>query len=174
MWADFLQWWQSLWTDATIIGGAVAGLLSSMTMFLLGDIIWKTRVEKIKNETEFQQKQLNFFYAPLYIFYRESYARFASWKQENPDTNLVSQPFFRAGQDISFVQKIFSEHPGYASQPILLAWTDLNATDNKAVKQLHQENLVYLLIKEYHDLRRKLKLSYDKYELAEGVFKGIA
>lgn len=170
MWTEFIKWWGSLWTDSTIVGGAVAGFISALILFLIGDVIWKSRVERVKTQTEFRQKQLDSFYAPLYRFYREAYARFDTWKNENADTKLIRQPFFESGDDESFVEKILAEHPGYASQLMLRLWAEYKATKEKGERIKRRQTMITTLVKEYHELRRKLDLDYDKNELKTGIF----
>jgi hypothetical protein len=170
MLVDFINWWQTLWVDATIIGGAIAGFISALIMFLLGDVIWKTRMEHVKSKREFWQKQLDQFYAPLYRFYREAYTRFHYWKLGNPETSISRQPFFESGQNEIFVEKIFAKHPGYASQSILRLWADFSTIEDKELRNAQREKFVFTLIKEYQELRRKLDLDYDKAELESGEF----
>jgi hypothetical protein len=170
MWTEVIRWWQSLWTDPTIVGGAIAGFISALVMFLFGDVIWKSRMERVKTKTEFQQKQLDCFYAPLYRFYREGYARFDTWHKVNADTQLARQPFFDDDKDETFVVKILAEHPGYASQLVLRQWADYMATTDKTQRNNRRQAFIATLIKEYHALRRKLDLDYDKDELKTGVF----
>lgn len=173
MWMDIIKWWYSLWGDPTVVGGAIAGLVSSAIMFIFGEIIWKTRIERVKDRTVFQQKQLDCFYAPLYRFYREGYARFEAWKKENPDSNLTRQPFFEPGKDESFAERVLSEHPGYASQLILRVWSDFQAATGKTTKNNYRNKMISILIKEYHELRRDLHLDYDLHELNYGEFKHL-
>jgi hypothetical protein len=170
MWTEIIKWWQSLWADPTIVGGAVAGFVSALIMFLIGDVIWKSRVERVKARMEFRQKQLDCFYAPLYRFYREAYARFDVWQRLNADTKLLRQPFFEDGSDESFVDNIFAEHPGYASQLMLRQWAEYGATHDKTERHNRRHALIVTLIKEYHGLRQKLDLDYDKNELETGTF----
>ena len=170
MWTEVIRWWQSLWTNPTILGAAIAGLISAFVMFLLGDVIWKSRMERVKTQEEFRQKQLDCFYAPLYRFYREAYARFDAWHKANADTQLVRQPFFHNGKDETFVEDILAEHPGYASQLMLRQWADYIAASDKMERHNRRQVFITTLIKEYHTLRRKLNLDYDKDELKMGVF----
>lgn len=170
MWTEIIRWWQTLWTDPTIIGGAIAGFISALVMFLFGDVIWKSRMERVKAKAEFRQKQLDCFYAPLYRFYREAYARFDAWHKANTDTQLARQPFFDGGDDEIFVENILAEHPGYASQLLLRQWAAYMATADKTERHNRRQVFIATLIKEYHALRRKLDLDYDKEELKTGVF----
>jgi hypothetical protein len=170
MWPDFLRWWQSLWSDPTVVGGAVAGFVSALIMFLVGDVIWKSRLERVKSQREFQQKQLDNFYAPLYRFYREAYARFDLWRKGNPDTKLKRQPFFESDSDEEFVEKIFSQHPGYASQAMLSLWSSFTASDDRAQRNIQRQKMIETLVKEYHGLRKRLGLDYDKFERKSGEF----
>lgn len=174
MWTDFLKWWQSLWGDPTVVGGAVAGFISALIMFLIGDVIWKSRMERVKSRSEFQQKQLDSFYAPLYRFYREAYARFDLWQKDNPDTQLARQPFFESNDEESFVERIFTEHPGYASQSMLELWSSFNATDDKTRKNRRRQEMILTLVKEYHELRKRLGLDYDNNERKTGQFSGAS
>ena len=166
---NFSSWWNSLWTDATVVGGAIAGFISSAVMFILGDMIWKTRVEKIKSKKSYQVSQLNNVYAPLYRFYREAYVRFDRWKEQNPDSALSRQPFFEPGHDEIFVKDILSEHTGYASQKLIQQWTDYVSTEENSLKKSYRLSLVTVIVKEYHGLLKKLKLDYDKTELKTGL-----
>jgi len=170
MWTDFISWWQSLWTDATVIGGAIAGFIAALIMFLLGDVLWKTRMERIKRQYELHERQLNEFYAPLYSFYREGFARYDNWLHHNPHTKVSRQPFFADGQNESVLDKLFSEKPGLASQSLLRIWTEFRASESQDERDRHRERMVTKLIKVYHELRRKLKLDYDRKELENGTF----
>lgn len=174
MWTDILKWWWSLWADPTVIGGGIAGFISALIMFLIGDVIWKSRMIRVKTKTEFRQKQLDCFYAPLYRFYREAYARFDVWKRENPETQLVRRPFFESIDAELFVESIFAKHPGYASQLVLQRWSDFKATDDRAQKNKRRQEMIAVLVKDYHKLRKTLGLSYDKKELKTGEFSNTS
>lgn len=173
MWTEILKWWNSLWTDPTIVGGAIAGFIAAFIMFLIGDVLWKSRVERVKVQTEFRQKQLDLFYAPLYRFYREAYARFDSWKRENADTKLGRQPFFESSEDETFVEKILAEHPGYASQLMIQLWAAYKVTKEKGEKIRRRQAVITALVKEYQGLRRRLDLDYDENELKSGEFSKV-
>lgn len=170
MWTELITWWESLWTDPKVTGRAVAGFISALAMFFIAEVIWKSRRERVKTQTEFQQKQLDCFYAPLYRFYREAYARFDAWKKENADTKLTRQPFFESGEGESIVEKVLAEHPGYASQKMLRLWAEYKATKEKNERIKRRQAMIVTLVKEYHELRRKLDLDYDENELRTGIF----
>lgn len=173
MWTDLSNWWQYLWSDPTIIRGTVAGFISSAIMFLIGEMLWKSRVERVRDRIEFQKERLNKFYAPLYMFYKKAYMRYEAWKKEHLDSHLTLQPFFEDDQSETFAENILSEHPGYASLSILGIWSDFQASSDKHIRNKLRNKMVAALIREYHELRRELKLDYDTYELKSGAFKNI-
>lgn len=172
MWTDLLNWWYSLWADAAVVGGAVAGFVSALTMFLIGDVIWKSRIERVKSQAVFRQQQLDKFYAPLYRFYRESYTRFDLWKKEHPDSRLARQPFFESDENEVFAERIFAQHPGCASQTVLRLWSSFRASTDKNLRNTTRHEMIIALIKDYQLLRKQLGLDYSKSELKRGEFNG--
>lgn len=175
MWQDILHYWYDIWQDPninrTVIGGAFAGFVSAVTMFLIVDVLWRTRQDRIKSRFELDQKRLESFYAPLYRFYCDAYSRFDLWHRENPHTLQVRQPFFDQGQDEVYVEKIFSEHSSYASSKLIRLWSNFKSIENSKQKQEFRNLVIATLIKDYHELRKRLGIDYDREELASGKFQ---
>ena len=53
---------------------------------------------------------------------------------------------------------------------MLRQWADYIAASDKMERHNRRQVFITTLIKEYHTLRRKLNLDYDKDELKMGVF----
>ena len=173
MWTEFLTWWQTLWTDATIIGGAIAGFFAALIMFLLSDVIWKSHIERVKQKHTLREKQLTDLYAPLYSFYKQAYIRFDVWKRENPDTTLNRQPFFEEGLNESEVHELMTEHAGLASPSLLNAWLNYSETNDKSTQGHLREIMIREIIVDYHKLRKQLKIEFDKDEMKQGMFSEV-
>lgn len=167
---EIVNWWRVLWTEQKPVATAIAGFVAAFAMFLIKDAIWQRRVSRIDKRYELKQRQLENLYSPLYRFYRESYSRFDSWRANNPDTTLERQPFFQPEGE-SFVERLIAQHSAYASTELIRLWADLNATDDKPEKLKRRKVFVETMIREYQELRKSLKLDYDRDELARGQFK---
>jgi hypothetical protein len=168
---EILNWWKTLWTEQKIVAGVFAGFISAFLMFLIKDAIWQSRVIRLQRKTDYRQKQLDYFYSPLYRYYRQAYSRFDTWKRINPNSQLTRQPFFDSTEDEAVEEKIFSEHSSYASQLMLQLWSEFKATDENTERSIRRERMIRTLVKEYQDLKRKLDFEYDKDELKNGEFK---
>jgi hypothetical protein len=174
VWDSVVDWWKSLWIEQKVPAAALAGFIAAFVLFLIKDALWQSRVVRVQKRSEFQQKQLDFFYAPVYRLYCQAYVRFQVWQQENPDTKLSPQPFFEPNDDESFVEKLFAEHPSYASPEVLRLWAAFRAVDGGAEKNDRRRAMISVLIKEYNLLRKELRLEYDKSELKTGEFTKLA
>jgi hypothetical protein len=170
MWEDIVKWWKALWVDHKPVATAIAGFASAFLMFVIKDAIWQRRVTREQKREEFQQKRLESFYAPLYRFYREAYARFDYWRAQNPDTKIERQPFFEPTTAESFAENLFAEQAGLASQDLLGLWADFMAINDKVEKNRRRNALVEKVVKEYNVLRQELKLDYNENELNTGTF----
>ena len=159
-----------MWTDQKPAATAIAGFAVAFLMFLIKDAIWQRRVYRLEKREQLQQEQLEKFYSPLYRFYRDAYARFDYWRNNNPETALERQPFFEPQNGESLVEKYFSDHSAQASHSLVKLWSDFKATDNKAEKIKRRQDFVCALIKEYHEIRKRSGLDYDKEELVSGEF----
>lgn len=111
------------------------------------------------------------FYSPLYLYYRQAFLRFDTWKRDNPKTQLQRQPFFEGSDDAKIDEKIFNENAGYASQRIIQLWTKSQSLSSKRERNTERKEMIEILVKEYQDLRRKLGLDYDQDELKTGEFR---
>lgn len=167
---DFLNWWKNLWTDYKPVATAFAGFVSALLIFIIRDAIWQKRVNRVQRREDLLQKQLDNFYAPLYIFYREAYARFDYWHSQNPETILEKQPFFEPKDAESFVEKLFSEQPGYVSKELIRFWANFKAVSDKSEKNRRRFFFVEKLIKDYNNLRKELRLDYSEKEILSGKF----
>jgi len=170
MWENILNWWQVLWVDHKPVATAIAGFISALLIFVLKDAVWQSRVTRLQKLEDFRQKQLEKFYAPLYIFYRESYSRFDYWHSQNLDTVLEKQAFFEAKDAEKFVESLFTEQSVYASKELIILWTNFKAVNDKVEKKKRRSFFVEELIKEYNSLRKDLNLNYSEKEVISGVF----
>lgn len=170
MWSDIVEWWKAVWTDYKIVAGAISGFIVAFLMFVIRDAIWQRRTDRIKRRTDFREKQLDKFYSPLYLYYREAYARFDVWKTQNPDTLLSRQPFFSDGStDVE--DTIFKEASGYASQSLLKLWSEFKASSEKQERSQRRDLMIKSLVREYQALRRDLGFDCDENELKTGEFR---
>jgi hypothetical protein len=168
--SEIARWWQSLGVGNDVLAGAMGGFISAFVMFIISDVIWKSRVTKIQERTKLYFEQLNEFYAPLYNFYRSAYSRYDIWRGENPDTRLERQPFFEPAGDETYPLELFSKYSGHASPALIRMWSTYQTTSDKQEKAQRRIQFLQALLEEYHGLRRKLKLSYDREEVKSGTY----
>jgi hypothetical protein len=167
--SDIVEWWKAVWADYKIVAGAIAGFIVALLMFVIRDAIWQRRTDRIKRQTDFREKQLDKFYSPLYLYYREAYARFDAWKTQNPESVLSRQPFFdEASTDVE--ETVFKDASAYASQSLLKLWSEFKAAYEKQERTTRREIMVKSLVKEYQTLRKNLGFDYDENELKTGEF----
>ena len=170
MWDEIVTWWNTLWIDPKPAATAIGGFVAAFLIFLLKDYFWQKRFARTQKKVELRQQQLDKLYAPLYLFYRETYVRFYTWRKENPDTKVAPQPFFKAKEQEERVVNLFAENAGYASQTLLRWWTAFRAQDEKQKRKELRNILIEIVVKEYQDLRKDLDLDYDKSELKTGQY----
>lgn len=168
---DIINWWKTLWTDYKPVATAIAGFISALLIFIIKDAIWQSRVTRNQKREDFQQKRLDCFYSPLYLFYRESYARFDFWRNQNPESILTNRPFFETKDAEILVEKLFAEQSSYSSKELIGLWTNFKAIDDKTEKNRRRFLFVENLIKEYNGIRKELHLDYSENEILSGKFE---
>lgn len=173
MWPDIINWWKNLWSEQRVVAVALAGLIAALVMFIVRDAFWQTRVTRRQRRLDLWRNQIESFYSPLYMYYRQAFIRFDTWKSENPETRLQRQPFFETIDDAKVEEKIFNESAGYASQRMIQYWTSFQSLSSKVDKNNQRNEMVRELVKEYQNLRRKLGLDYDEDELKTGHFSKL-
>jgi hypothetical protein len=169
--SEIINWWKSLWSEQRVVAVALAGLIAALIMFIVRDAFWQTRITRKQRRLDLWRNQMDNFYSPLYLYYRQAFLRFDTWKRDNPKTQLQRQPFFEGSDDAKIDEKIFNENAGYASQRIIQLWTKSQSLSSKRERNTERKEMIEILVKEYQDLRRKLGLDYDQDELKTGEFR---
>lgn len=170
MWEDFARWWQAIWSDPKFVAVVVGGFISALLIFLVKDAIWQLRMTRLQALRQRREKDLELFYAPLYRLFREGYARFDDWKSKNPGTLVERQAFFDSDHSYSAVAELFNAHSECASPQVIGLWAETQAITDPIARAARRRELTINVIKEYHNLRRALRLGYDKAERKTGQF----
>jgi hypothetical protein len=170
MWDDAVRWWQALWSDPKVVAVVVGGFISALLIFLVKDAIWQLRIARLQALRQRREKDLELFYAPLYRIFREGYARFDYWKSENPGTLVERQAFFESDDSESAVAALVKAHSECASPQVIRLWAETQAITEPSARAARRRELTATVIREYHDLRRALRLAYDQTERKTGQF----
>lgn len=177
MFQQLLSGWMDLWSDPelnrTVFVGGLAGLISALSMFVIGEVFWKSRVARVKEKTDLNWQRLNHLYAPLYQFYSNSLARFDQWQSQNPDTVLSREPFFDNDRDETYVEQLFEQYPSYASHSLLRLWSTYQVAEDKKRRSQVRDEMLKTLVKDFHQLRKSLGLDYDKQEAKTGEIRSL-
>ncbi|MDA2383541.1 hypothetical protein PDN41_17550 [Bacillus cereus] len=144
----------------------VPALVALSTFGLLHLVIEPRKEKKKKRKEKFKE-----LYAPLYMMINAMLTSVILYERENGAerlyfTNAGSKGFIDNDYMIEFVLK----NSSYASVE-LLSELDIyirHATGGN-LTSLEYENLTKIVVKEYQQLRRELKLKYDKKELKTGI-----
>lgn len=145
----------------------IVSVIISATVAILIAILNHFIITPIKDRRNRKREQLKNFYAP---FYGLVTARINSIKPY-----IVTQGRIMLGgkSDSSwlnseYMDKLFIEKAGYASNDLIEAWVNyssvLQGTQNATP-------FVNQLVKEYNQIKKDLKLPYDKTELKTGIPK---
>jgi hypothetical protein len=170
MWNDVIRWWQALWSDPKVVAIIVGGFISALLIFLVKDAIWQLRIARLQALRQRREKDLELFYAPLYRIFREGYARFDHWKNENPGTLVVRQAFFQSDDSELAIAALVNAHSECATPQVIRLWAETQAITEPSALAARRRELTAAVIREYHDLRRALHLAYDQTERKTGQF----
>lgn len=163
--------WQEIWSDPTVVGGAIAGFFSALLMWLVGDVFWKTHLENNRARKSLQQRQLEQLYGPIYSYYQEAYLRFDRWKQDNPYSQLDRQPlFFNQKPEEEFVHRLFGNHSGLATPSTLRFWNELKASDKTDYENAARSRFVANIVDEYFRLGKELRIVSESDEQEARTF----
>ncbi|MEZ2366387.1 MULTISPECIES: hypothetical protein [Bacillus] len=155
--------------DSTVSFAAVITLGS----FLLLHYFIEPRKEKKRKKSE----KFKNFYAPLYMMINARLS-FVIFRAKHDDSNLENVYFNDAGSPAfinnNYVIKFIIENSAYASIELLneleLYIRDVTEMDDSSEKN---KRLIGIIVKEYQQLRKELKMEYDKNELKTGIPKEI-
>jgi hypothetical protein len=139
------------------ITGAVA-----IIIFVINHIITFCVNYHNKKKTKIENK-LKALYSPLYL-----QIRVQSMSDSRFDLEAVTLDTRRPGFGLEEIDKLLNENAIYASNELIEKWMEFVLY---RFSKGTGHNFAIIVVKEYNELRKKLKLEYDEIELATGFPK---
>lgn len=141
---------------------AVISALVTITLFVVLNFLLVPQQEKRKA----RQEQLNKLYAPVYGLLL---AQLEIGKNASVDRIILGG---YGGHDFLTkleIDKMIYDNLGYASSNLIEAWAPFSARGKLPVSTELQENLVMVVVKDYNELKKQLRLPYNAKELKTGI-----
>ena len=184
------EWWQWLWNDPsmrTTVFGAITAIIVSLVpalfIFFITQVVWNSRVERMKIHEAIWRHQYDNVYSPLVVIYRRAYTKYDFFKKnEDPLSKLLRQPIFDTDNpevmtveehEVKLVETIIDKFRGYCSVELSQRWEELKFGEGAEERLKRREKFIRVLLHDYHDLRSKLTIGSDEEEFETGKFRVI-
>ncbi|MEI2396133.1 hypothetical protein [Paenibacillus phytohabitans] len=146
---------------SAMISAAVAVLIFFILHFI---------VDPYKEKRKLTQERLQKLYSPLYALIL---ARGRVYKDTMRTTSkdklslgsIKDHPFITR----EFMDKLIFENMAYASVELMDSWSSYVSRGSAPLEITVIENLIKISVRDFHKLRKELRLDYDKTELETGI-----
>ncbi|GGM40441.1 hypothetical protein GCM10011351_28250 [Paraliobacillus quinghaiensis] len=149
------------------IDTSLLSAIISATVALFVAVLNHFIVTPIKEKKELKRNQLTILYAPLYslICLRISIVKDFSLSKRKLMLGDIGDIGY---QKKEFMEKLIMDRSGYCFNDLMEAWVNY-ASQFGSFDKKYTEELVKSVVRGYNQLRKELKLPYDKDELNTGI-----
>lgn len=151
-------------------GTITLAVITSIATFCLIHFV----IEPIKRKKEYKKERLKSLYSPLYVLVSH---KIVMGNHANKINGRPTKIIFGGKNELDFTKdeymiKFFMDKSSFASVELIDAFNDYYMKKLlNDVQDLSAERIMKLVVKEYNQLRKDLKLDYSREELKTGELK---